>query len=172
VAGTPDLTAAYADLTDARPAYDKARSYYEGDVDEVYASDAVARILAKSNLDEIDEINFARICVRAVLNRLHITSISTGDDSADQAIADLTDTNQLDQELPGLLEKACPLGDASLMVWPRVDPDGPSVGVGTTGHRPTTVRVIYDDEHPLQVHVAVKSWCTGHGDTEQIRADL
>lgn len=172
MAGTPELTAAYADLTDARPAYAKAQAYYEGDVDEVYASDAVARILAKSNLDEIDEINFARVVVRAVLNRLHITSITTGDEHADDEIANLTATNQLDQELPGLLEKGCSLGDAYLMVWPHVDTDGTIVDVGMAVHSPTTVRVIYDDEHPLQVRVAIKSWCTGHGDTETIRADL
>lgn len=169
---SPDLAAAYADLADARPDYAKAQAYYDGDVDEVYASDAVARILAKSNLDEIDELNFARIPVRAVLNRLHITSIATGDDTADTDIADLIKTNQLDMELPGLLEKACSLGDAYLMVWPNLDPDGSIVSVGMTVHSPTTVRVIYDDEHPLHVRLAIKSWCTGHGDSEELRADL
>jgi hypothetical protein len=166
------LAAAYEDLCESRPAYAKAQAYYDGDVDEIYASDAVARLLAKSNLDEIDELNFARIPVRAVLNRLHITSITTGDDDADQAIAELTATNQLDMELPGLLEKACSLGDAYFMVWPNLDPDGNVTSVGMTVHSPATVRVIYDEEHPLQVRLAIKSWCVGHGEHEKIRADL
>jgi hypothetical protein len=172
VATSPDLAAAYEDLTEARPAYAKAQAYYDGDVDEIYASDAVARILAKSNLDEIDELNFARIPVRAVLNRLHVTSVSTGDDVADEAIADLVTLNQLDQELPGLLEKACSLGDAYMMVWPNLDAGGQIVSVGMTVHSPTTVRVIYDEEHPLQVRLAVKSWCVGAGEHETVRADL
>lgn len=172
MAGTPDLTAAYADLTAARPAYAKAQQYYDGDVEEIYASDAVARILAKSNLDEIDEINFARIAVRAVLNRLHITSIGTGDEQADTEIADLIKTNQLDQELPGLLEKGCSLGDGYLMVWPNVDPAGSIVSVSMTVHGPTTVRVIYDEEQPLRVRLAIKSWCVGSGEQETVRADL
>lgn len=172
MAGTPDLAGAYADLCDARPAYGKAQSYYEGDVDEIYASDAVARILAKSNLDDIDEINFARIPVRAVLNRLHITSIGTGDDQADNDIADLIKINQLDMELPALLEKACSLGDGYLMVWPNLDPDGNVASVGMTVHSPTTVRVIYDDEQPLRVRVGIKSWCVGSGEHETVRADL
>lgn len=172
MAGTQDVADAYADLEDARPAYAKAQSYYEGDVDEIYASDAVARLLAKSQLEEIDELNFARIPVRAVLNRLHVTSIATPDDTANTEIADLIKTNQLDMELPGLLEKACSLGDAYLMVWPNLDPDGSIASIGMTVHSPTTVRVIYDDEHPLQVQLAIKSWCTGSGDNEMIRADL
>jgi hypothetical protein len=172
VAASPELLGAFEDLTQARPAYAKAQSYYDGDVDEIYASDAVARLLAKSQLEEIDELNFARIPVRAVLNRLHITSITTGDQHADDEITDLITVNQLDMELPGLLEKACSLGDAYLMVWPNLDPDGAITSVGMTVHSPTTVRVIYDDEHPLQVQLAIKSWCVGHGESETVRADL
>jgi hypothetical protein len=169
---SPDLVSAYQDLCDARPGYAKAQAYYDGDVDEIYASDAVARLLAKSNLDEIDELNFARIPVRAVLNRLHITSITTGEDDADEAITDLITANQLDMELPGLLEKACSLGDAYLMVWPNLDADGSIASVGMTVHSPATVRIVYDEEHPLQVRLAIKSWSVGSGEREKIRADL
>lgn len=172
MAASQDLLNSFEDLTDARPAYGKAQAYYDGDVDEIYASDAVARLLAKSNLDEIDELNFARIPVRAVLNRLHITSIATGDDEADEAIADLVTVNQLDMELPGLLEKACSLGDAYLMVWPNLDADDTVTSVGMTVHSPTTVRVIYDEEHPLQIRLGIKSWCVGTGEHEVVRADL
>jgi hypothetical protein len=172
VPASPDLAAAYEDLCEARPAYIKAQSYYDGDVDEIYASDAVARLLAKSQLEDIDELNFARIPVRAVLNRLHITSIATDDERANTDIADLIAVNQLDMELPGLLEKACSLGDAYLMVWPNLDADGTITSVGMTVHSPTTVRIVYDEEHPLQARLAIKSWCIGHGEHETVRADL
>lgn len=172
MAGTVDLIDAYHELCEARPAYAKAESYYEGDVDEIYASDAVARLLAKSNLDDIDELNFARIPVRAVLNRLHITSITTDNADADAEIAALVKRNQLDMEGPGLHEKACSLGDAYLMVWPQTDTDGTILGVDMFVHGPATVRVIYDDENPLRKKLVIKSWCIGTGKSQQIRADL
>lgn len=172
MAGTADLIAAYHQLCEARPAYAKALAYYDGDVDEIYASDAVARLLAKSNLDEIDELNFARIPVRAVLNKLHITSISSGNDDANGEIADLIKRNQLDMEAPGLHEKSCSLGDAYLMVWPQTDAAGAVTDVDMFVHGPATVRVIYDDENPLRKKLAIKSWCTGTGKAQVIRADL
>ena len=89
MAGTPDLISAYAELCGHRPAYAKAEANSDGDVDEIFASDKVAKMLAKSNLDELDEVNFARIVVDAVANRLHITAVTTDDEAADQEIADL-----------------------------------------------------------------------------------
>jgi hypothetical protein len=171
VAGTPDLIAAYAELCAARPDYAKAQAYYDGDVDEIYASDAVARLLAKSHLDEIDELNFARIPVRAVLNRLHVASVTTDDEDANTEISELNQRNQLDMEMPGLLEKACSLGDGYLMVWPQVA-DGQITAVDMMVHGPSTVRLIYDEEHPLRVKLAIKSWTIGAGKQQTIRADL
>lgn len=172
MAGTADLTSAYAELCAARPGYAKAEAYFDGDVDEIFASDKVARMLAKSKLDELDEINFARIPVTAVTDRLHITAITTGDDDADAEIADLVKRNQLDEEIPGLHVRACSQGDAYLMVWPEIDTDGNIVGVDMLVNSAATVRVIYDEENPLRKKLAIKSWCTGAGKDQEIRADL
>ena len=171
MAGTADLVDAYAELVAARPAYAKAEAYFDGDVDEIFASDKVARMLAKSNLDELDEINFARIPVTAVTDRLHITAITTGEDDPDTEIADLIKRNQLDEELPGLHVRACSQGDAYLMVWPALDGDD-IVGVDMLVNSAATVRVIYDEENPLRKKLAIKSWCIGSGKAQQIRADL
>lgn len=170
--GTPDLINAYADLTHARPDYAKAQAYYDGDVDELYASDAIAKLLAKSHLEEIDEVNFARIPVTAVLNRLHITAVTTGQDDLDAELAAMTKRNQLDMEGPGLHEKACSLGDAYLMVWPVLDDAGDVADVDMFVHGPATVRVIYDEENPLRPKLAIKSWCIGAGKNQVTRADL
>jgi hypothetical protein len=170
--GTADLIDAYAELCAARPGYAKAEAYFDGDVDEIFASDAVARLLAKSNLDELDEINFARIPVTAVTDRLHITAITAGDDDADAEIADLIKRNQLDEELPGLHTRACSQGDAYLMVWPAIDTDGDILGVDMLVNSAATVRVIYDEENPLRKKLVIKSWCIGSGKDQQIRADL
>lgn len=170
--GSPDLLNAYAELCDARPGYAKAEAYFDGDVDEIFASDKVARMLAKSNLNELDEINFARIPVTAITDRLHITSITTGDEDADTDIADLIKRNQLDEELPGLHVRACSQGDAYLMVWPETEPDGHVSGVNMFVNSAASVRVIYDDENPLRKKLAIKSWCIGDGDNQILRADL
>lgn len=172
MAGTADLIDAYAELCAARPGYAKAEAYFDGDVDEIFASDKVARLLAKSNLDELDEINFARIPVTAVTDRLHITAITTGDDDTDAEINDLIKRNQLDEELPGLHTRACSQGDAYLMVWPALDTEGGITGIDMFVNSAATVRVIYDDENPLRKKLAIKSWCTGSGKEQQIRADL
>jgi hypothetical protein len=172
MAGTADLIAAYEELCEHRPKYAKAEAYYDGDVEEIYASDKVAQMLAKSHLDELDEINFARIPVDAVANRLHITAITTGDQDADADIADLVKRNQLDEEGPALHTRACSQGDAYLMVWPDLADDGEPAGVDMFVNGAATVRVIYDDENPLLKAFAIKSWCVGRGRDQVIRADL
>lgn len=172
MAGTADLINAYAELCDARPDYAKAEAYFDGDVDEVFASDKVARMLAKSNLDELDEVNFARIPVTAVTNRLSVTAITADNEQADTEIADLIKRNQLDEELPALHVRACSLGDAYMMVWPELDEQGGVTAVDMFVNGPGTVRVIYDDENPLRKKLAIKSWTIGSGKDQQIRADL
>ncbi|MEU1309498.1 hypothetical protein ABZ419_11465 [Streptomyces cinnamoneus] len=172
MAGTADLIAAYGELCDARPAYAKAQSFYDGDVDELFASDAMARLLAKSHLNELDEVNFARIPVTAVLNRLHITAVTTDDAAANDEIVSLFQRNQLDQEGPVLHERVCSLGDAYLMVWPALADDGTVEAVDVFVHGPGTVRVIYDEENPLRKRLAIKSWCIGSGKNQVVRADL
>lgn len=171
LAGTDDLHVAYAELCAARPGYATAEAYYDGDVDELYASDKVAKMLAKSGLNNLDEFNFARIPVDAVANKLRITSV-TGPDGAEDDITDLFRRNQLKQELPGLHRRACSLGDAYLMVWPETDDDGDVLGVNMYCNSPATVRVIYDDEHPLRKRCAIKSWTEGTGKQQVIRANL
>jgi hypothetical protein len=166
------LVSAYAELCAARPAYAKAEAYYDGDVEEIFASDKVAKMLAKSKLDELDKVNFARIPVTAVTDRLHITAITAGDDGTDSEIAELAKRNQLDEELPGLHTRACSQGDAYLMVWPELDDQGTVMGVDMFVNSAATVRVIYDEENPLRKKLAIKSWCIGSGKTQQIRADL
>ena len=176
MAGTADLKYAYQELCEARPAYAAAEEYYDGDVDELYASDKVAKMLAKSGLNDLDSFNFARIPVDAVVNKLRITAV-TGPEGSEEDIAELFRRNQLKQELPGLHRRACSLGDAYLMVWPETDEpdeDGTAevVGVNMYCNSPATVRVIYDDEHPLRKKYAIKSWCVGTGKDQVTRADL
>jgi len=169
--GTEDLLDAYHELCEERPKYAKAQAYYDGDVEEIFASDKVAKMLAKSNLGELDEVNFARIPVDAVVNRLDITSITVDEPQADADILDLITRNELEEEGPGLHSRACSQGDAYLMVWPEMDGDT-ILGVNMFVNGPSVVRVIYDEENPLRKRYAIKSWTIGAGKDQVIRADL
>lgn len=176
MAGTADLVDAYHELCEARPKYARAEAFYDGDVEELFASDKVAKMLAKSNLNELDNINFARIPVDAVANKLHITSVSTGDDDADAEIEELIRRNELDEEGPALHVRAGSQGDAYLMVWPETQPgeDGAAsvTGVNMFVNGASTVRVIYDEENPLRKKLAIKAWTMGSGKKKVVRADL
>lgn len=172
MSGTPDLLYGFQELLDARPAYVKAEAFYAGEYEEVYASQKVARMLAKSGLNELDRFNFAKLPVNAVVNRLRIRDISTEDEEANADIADLVKRNQLDQELLGLHRKVSICGDTYMMVWPAQDKDGHVIGVDMFHNSPLTVRVIYDDENPLIKAFAIKSWTTGSGKEQVTRANL
>lgn len=80
-----DLVKGYHELVTARPAYERAAAFYEGTVDEVYASAKVTRLLAKFGLDAIDSFNFAHIPVDAIANKLHINAVTVDDGSDDPA---------------------------------------------------------------------------------------
>ena len=172
MAGTDDLKYAYAELCAHRPSYAKAEAYYDGDVDEIYASDKVAKMLAKSHLNDLDEVNFARIPVDAVANRLHVTAITTDSEAADEEISNLVMRNELDEEGPALQRRGCSQGDVYLMVWPETDERGDMLGVNMYCNSPSVARVIYDEEHPLRKRYAIKSWTYGSGKDLVIRADL
>ena len=171
MAATDDLKYAYAELCDHRPEYAKAEAFYDGSVDEVYASDKVARMLAKSGLNDLDEINFARLPVNAVVNRLRLLAVQ-GPEGVEDDIKELFERNELHLELPCLHRRACSLGDAYLLVWPDVDDEGNVLGVDMFVNGPGTVRVFYDEEKPLRKRFAIKSWTIGSGKNQKIRADL
>ena len=81
-----DLVKGYQELVAARPAYERAAAFYEGTVEEVYASAKVTRLLAKFGLDSIDSFNFSHIPVDAIANKLHINAV-TVDDGTDPLAA-------------------------------------------------------------------------------------
>lgn len=170
--GTDDVRAAFAALEDARPEYARAKTYFDGDAAEIFASDKVARLLAQTAAHELARFNFARIPVVAVTKRLRLASVTTGDKDADEAVIELIKRNQLKQELRGLHTLTGSQGDAYLMVWPQADKDGNVEDVDMLVHGPGTVRALYDPEHPLRIAVVIKSWRVGVGKSQYTRADL
>jgi hypothetical protein len=119
-----DLPYAYCELRDARPAYERAAAFYEGQVQEVYSSAKITRLLLKFGLNNFDAFNFAHIPVDALANKLSIISVSSDDESdeseADQTLEDLWEYNELAEESRIAHRKAGVYGDYYLMVWPVI----------------------------------------------------
>lgn len=92
------------------------------------------------------------------------------------AVDDLWKRNQLDAESNGLHQKASRNGDCYLIVWPDSDEDGKVTAVDMRVNSALTTRVIYDEEDPLEVAYAIKSWTydqpTPVGPVQYTRANL
>lgn len=177
---TAEQQAAIDEVRSAAAGYEEAEDFYEGHVEELYVSDRVQQLLAKSGLNDLDAINFAKTPVDAVVNRLAINSVSVHsprstsgqeDTDAEDArataeISRLISRNQLDLVAPINHRKACYLGDSYMFVWPVTDDSGDVVDVDIRLNSPQTMRVFYSDDDPLKKLFAVKVWTYKTGDNK------
>lgn len=157
------LMADIRDLSDACGEYERAQDYYDGTASEIYASAKVQRELAKSQLEDLENLNYAAIPVDVVVNRLEINSItatttSTREEEANAAITETWDRNQLDFEAPTAHKLACEFGDSYACVWPRFDDAGNPVGVDVDINNPMSVRVFYDAERGIEKTHVIRMW--------------
>lgn len=149
------------DTRSAARGYIEAEHFYDGKVEEIYASPRVRQMLQKSGLNDLDAINFAKIPVNALCNRLEISGISAksaeGTDLSDHIKA-IQDRNLMEFFQPDAHKKTSSLGDCYLFVWPVTDKNDNAIGVDIRINSPMTTRVFYDDEDPLRKESAVKVW--------------
>ncbi|WP_328494111.1 phage portal protein [Streptomyces sp. NBC_00414] len=169
--GLDTLHVDYLELCQARPEYDRADAFYQGNIEEKYASPRVAQLLNRFGLNDFPSFNLAHIAVDALTDLLHLNSVTVENNSLDNVLDDVRDSNDLDEELPVLLLNACKLGDAYLFVWPDTDIEGTPVGVRMEQQDPRTARVFYSVENPTLMDRAIQSWETGAKETLRIRAN-
>ncbi|MCX4813684.1 phage portal protein [Streptomyces sp. NBC_01239] len=170
--GLTFLHADYEELVDARPDYDRAELFYNGMIEEKYASPKVAQLLNRFGLNDFPSFNLAHIAVDALTDYLHLNSVTVENNALDNVLDDLRDANDLDEEIPELLKNASKLGDAYLFVWPDTDTDGNTIGVRMEQQDPRVARVFYSPENPTVMDRALQSWETGHKETLRIRANI
>jgi hypothetical protein len=170
--GLDNLHADYLELINARPEYERAESFYEGMIEEAYSSPKVARLLSRFGLNDLPTLNLAHIAVDAVIDQLHLNSVTTEDNTLDNVLDDLRDANDLDEEFPILMQNAGKFGDAYLFVWPSTDESGNTVGVRMEPQDPRVARVFYSEENPTVMDRAIQSWETGARDTLVVRVNL
>ena len=171
-----DLIPALTELRAARPAYEQAEMYREGDAPEKFASSAIQRALRGGGRDF--HVNLAARPVDAVLDRLEIAAIVCEPDARTADFNTLVwDANELDIEAPQIHDNALTYGDAYLFVWPSEsssddEEDGPHPGVDVFYNSPLTTRIIYDEENPRRKKLTIKSWCEGSGQWKRTRVNL
>lgn len=156
-----DCTDGYAAIVDAEGAYSEAHAYYEGEVAEVFASQAVARRLRKTG--DRFKMNVIRSVVNAVSDRLDILSTtvsgSTEATIAQQRLDAIKDANGFEFEMPNVLRQASELGDSFVLVWDTVGEDGEAAGEPVLNrHSPLSMRVVYDADNPRVKKYAVQVW--------------
>ncbi|TQS30036.1 phage portal protein [Microbispora sp. KK1-11] len=175
-----DLIPAYAELRAARPAYDQAEMYREGDAPEKFPSSDIQRLLKGGSQDF--HVNLAARPVDAVLDRLEIAAVVCEPDEHTATLMEqVWEPNELDIEAPQIHDNALTYGDAYLFVWPSdsssdADEQGEPVahvdGVHVFYNSPLSVRVIYDEENPRLPRLVIKAWCEGVGEDKRTRVNL
>lgn len=141
----------------------KAERYYNGDVDEVFASPKLRRALQRTGTSF--RINFARVPVDAVLNRLEISTVHVGDSLAREIIETTWVNNELDMEVNEVHRSALIYGDSFFMIW--LDDEGPDEepDIVATYESPRNMCMFYHDENPRRKKFAAKMWTESNGDT-------
>lgn len=182
-----DIIAGLEELNDARERYRLADSFYDGEGEEVFASQRVRRLIEKSGADEVDDLNYAAIPVDVVANRLIVSSVVAAPAEEDDAAADEEDAsvkaatkaiarmrkrNESDAEEKNLLHLASRHGDSYLLVWPVFGDNGEVSDVDMRVNSAHNVRMIYEVEDPLVPAYVIKSWETVSDKRKVVRVNL
>lgn len=157
-----DIADGVTALLDARPDYDLAERYYDGHTSEVFGSRALERLFM-ARMGDRYRLNFASVPVDVVADRLEVMSVTVHTDETDTSgskrwddvLQGIWESNDLLNEIPGWLHKACEYGDAFIIVWE--DPDDEN-SVRMDYNSPCVARVIYDPENERKPLYAVKMW--------------
>lgn len=170
-APTTDLGKGLQALQDAKPNYAKALDYYQGTLPEVFADQRLRAAIRRAGFSL--NFNFSHNIVDAVSDRLEITAVTSDEDSPNTLIGQIWDDNDMDLQAPRTMRKAGTFGDAYVLVWPADgaedvdgDPDDDSATEGDLPTRklkiryqdPQCVRMMYEDDDPLEPSYAVKTW--------------
>jgi len=140
-------------LVAARPAYDEAKAFFEGEVDEVIASQKLRKLLGDQG--KHFRVNHARTPVDVMLERTEITAITSENDNARTVCNQAWEDNQLGLEAKDIHRRAYEFGDAYLIGWSDEELPG---GVSFYAHDPQEVRVFYDPQRPRVKSHAIHTW--------------
>lgn len=147
---TNHIISGLAALDEARPDYDTAWSFYEGNANETFTSPLLQKALGSDSPDF--SFNYARLVVQARLSRMEIASVLSQNGTADNELAQIWADNALDQEIQEALEAALVYGDAYLIGSSNED------SFDIFYNSPLDTRVFYETENPRRKSYAIKRW--------------
>ncbi|WP_158170905.1 phage portal protein [Rhodococcus sp. JT-3] len=161
-----ELKTAVQTILDRAKGYQTAQKYYDGTVDEIFASAKVKRALEKTGNQF--RVNYAKTPVDAVGSRLELTGVATLSDQAKQVVDQAWQENNLELELSQIITNTLVYGDSYVFVWPD-EQDQTQIYYNS----PLTTVVIYDVENPRKPAYAAKMWTIELEDGRQrVRVNL
>lgn len=154
-----DLDWALTATADAAPFYLRAEQVYDGTTPEKFASATFARLL-KGSANRF-RMNYARVPVTALCNRVKITSFGVaGDATSTDLLQSIWTANGMENLYREVHEKAASSGSAYLVAWPDPDSEDPA-DIDISLADPLTTRVFYSPENPRKVLFASRVWTQG-----------
>lgn len=183
-----DIERGLEELECAEPAYNLAASYYEGTIPEVFADRRIERRLQR--IGHRFRINFAKLPVSVVADRLKVAAVTAVDNPEATAIlSQVWDANDMDLHAPNFTLRASEFGDCYALVWPvasvqelSVDGDDEDLDEGSAEQdeqltdadveisyvSPMNMRVVYDTERPNRKEFAIMRWRNEDDDTTRV----
>lgn len=151
-------------MLECQMGYQKAEEFYDGDVQEIFASANMKRRLGP--MSDNYRVNLAKTPVDVLADRLEIASVAVKDDSdgenkeATQVLQErIWEDNDMDLNTKDWTRNACEYGDGYVFVWPDDDEDGDDVaGLQIIWNNPKNTRMIYDAENHTVPLYAIKVW--------------
>jgi hypothetical protein len=165
-----DLIAGVREIAEAAPDYLEAEEYYTGNVPEVFASNRIRRIIARTG--ERYKFALASTPVRVLADRVVLTGVSTGVQAMDDVIAAVRTANRMQLLEPELHLDVFKYGDAYLFSWPVLDDQDAVIGLRVLHNGPETVRAVYSDDDPHEPTCVVRSWVEPVPGGKRRRADI
>lgn len=187
MAGSKDLIEGFKALEDVRAEYERAAAYYEGDIPERFANEAIRRLVEDSGQGY--RFRLVKVPVNAMKNRLRISSISGGSEQVDKAIQAIRDANDMEIQEAHITERMLVYGDAYALVWPVLQDepgeleDGEDVdvppdeelreqGVEISYQSPLNTRAMYDGEDGRRIRYVIRRWKEKNPLGDQWRAEV
>ncbi len=144
----PEAVSAVVDKIDD---YEEALAYYDGEVPETFGSLEIARLLRRTS--DVGNLNYARVVVDAVFNRIEIANVRGSSEVATRRLADIWENNDLSVEAREIHRNTLVYGDAYAVVWP--DENG---NIEVVYNSPLVMAMVYEPGTVRRKKYAVKLW--------------
>lgn len=174
MAGTEDLIEGVNALEKAAAAYEEGAAYYEGQIPEYFAHEAIRRLVEGTGRGY--RFRLAKVPVNVMKNRLRISSIKSGSDTVDTVVQRIREANDMEIQEAHVTERMLVHGDSYVLVWPipevgaeeapedgddtaaLMDADALDAGVEITYQSPLGCRVLYDAEDGRRARFGIRRW--------------